>query len=180
MVEKNEPWATCPDCGEDTVNGQGVVLCGRCGWEDTERLTTDGGSEGETALLRTEAERVETTVSGKLDNSVCLITGASEGILLLLFVFLKDAAAVLTLPDEISVFFSDGIQGVLRTAVPTQSLDYLHLSLLSSEAGDTCPCPDFVAHIPYGMLNSWFVSDRLVHNRPPHIRTHVYRNTVSV
>lgn len=74
-----EAWETCPDCGVDTINGQGIVLCPACGWGDEKLLSTDGGTEGGT----TETPSFVATAGiepRELNDSVCLVTGASRGI----------------------------------------------------------------------------------------------------
>lgn len=65
-------YGVCPDCGETTINGQGMEVCVDCGWNSTERKTVipDGGVVARTAE----------TVPRDLEGSVCLVTGSSRGI----------------------------------------------------------------------------------------------------
>jgi len=63
-------YGVCPDCGEPTVNGQGVEICIDCGWSDKNVAIPDGG-------LVTKATEV---LPRDLEGSVCLVTGSSRGI----------------------------------------------------------------------------------------------------
>ena len=63
-------YGVCPDCGEDTLNGQGVEICVDCGWKNEKMAVPDGG-----VLTRTTG-----AVPKDLEGSVCLVTGSSRGI----------------------------------------------------------------------------------------------------
>lgn len=76
MSEK-ESWEVCPECGGILINGQGVIVCPECDWEDTKRLSTDGGEK----LVRPRTRKKAATRDRReLEGAVCLVTGASRGI----------------------------------------------------------------------------------------------------
>lgn len=79
----SDSWEVCPDCGGDTLNGQGVVFCPGCGWERNNNVSTDGGVEGMRRGHESNAGSFVTasgTEPRELDEAVCLVTGASRGI----------------------------------------------------------------------------------------------------